>query len=80
MWRPGRRSGIMSAEVLGLVGLRPVRRTMTATRRDGRNVMDYHVSAWLVGALLALASGLAVALYVATRGGTATPMRSRRPR
>jgi hypothetical protein len=44
------------------------------------NVMDHHVSAWLVAALLALALGLAVALYAATRGGAATPMRSRRHR
>jgi hypothetical protein len=42
--------------------------------------MKYEVSAWLVVALLALASGLAVALYVATRGRTATAARSRRPR
>jgi hypothetical protein len=41
--------------------------------------MDYQVSAWLVVALLALASGLAVALYAATRG-TATPARGRRSR
>lgn len=41
--------------------------------------MDYHVSAWLVGALLALASGLAGALYAAVRGAV-TPLRSRRPR
>ena len=39
--------------------------------------MDYHVSAWLVVALLALASGLVVAVYAATRGGR-TPLRSRR--
>ena len=42
--------------------------------------MDYHLSAWLVVALLMLTSGLAVALYAATRGGPATPLRSRRPR
>jgi hypothetical protein len=42
--------------------------------------MEYQVSAWLVVALLALASGLAVALYAAVRRGTATPLRSRRPR
>jgi hypothetical protein len=41
--------------------------------------MDHHVSAWLIVALLALASGLAVAVYVATRGGR-TPLRGRRPR
>ena len=41
--------------------------------------MEYHVSAWLVVALLVLASGLAAALYAATRSGTAT-MRSRRHR
>ena len=41
--------------------------------------MEYQVSGWLVVALLALTSGLAVALYKATRG-TATPARSRRPR
>jgi predicted outer membrane lipoprotein len=41
--------------------------------------MDYHVSAWLVGALLALASGLAAALYAAIREAVA-PLRSRRPR
>jgi hypothetical protein len=41
--------------------------------------MDYHISAWLVVALLVLASGLAVALYAATRGGR-TPLRSRRHR
>jgi hypothetical protein len=45
----------------------------------GGTLMEYHVSAWLVLALLALASGLAAALYKATRG-TATPARSRRPR
>jgi hypothetical protein len=44
------------------------------------NVMDHQVSAWLIAALLALASGLAVALYAATRGGTAAPTRSRRHR
>jgi hypothetical protein len=55
-------------------------RTDVGMRRDGRNGMDYHVSAWLVVALLALASGLAVAVYAATRGGTAMPFRSRRPR
>ena len=42
--------------------------------------MGYQVSVWLVVALLALASGLAVALYAATRGGTVTPFRSRRSR
>jgi hypothetical protein len=42
--------------------------------------MEYHLSAWLVMVLLVLASGLAVALYAATRAGTATPARSRRPR
>jgi hypothetical protein len=42
--------------------------------------MEYQVSAWLVLTLLALASGLAVALYAATRGGAATTARSRRPR
>ena len=39
--------------------------------------MNYHVSAWLVAALLALASGLAAALYAAIRDAV-TPLRSRR--
>jgi hypothetical protein len=39
--------------------------------------MDYHVSAWLVAALLALASGLTAALYAAIRDAV-TPLRSRR--
>jgi hypothetical protein len=42
--------------------------------------MEYQVSAWMVVALLALASGLAVALYAAVHSSTATPLRTRRPR
>ena len=37
-------------------------------------------SIWLVAVLLALAVGLAAALYMATRAGHPTAARSRRPR
>jgi hypothetical protein len=57
-----------------------MRQTGVGTRRAGSNGLDYQVSGWLVVALLALASGLAVALYAAIRGGTATTFRGRRPR
>ena len=39
-----------------------------------------NVSVWLVALLLALAAGLATALYLATRSESPTPARGRRTR
>jgi hypothetical protein len=42
------------------------------------SMIGYEGSAWLVAVLLALAVGLAAALYTATRSGNHTPARGRR--
>jgi hypothetical protein len=44
------------------------------------SVIGYQGSLWLVAVLLVLVLGLAGALYVATRGRSAGPVRSRRDR